>query len=50
MIITSVQRSVDASSSRTKNIPKSLEKLPGLQIKELGFSLNPIPTAINTQS
>ena len=41
-----VQRSMDANTLRTKNIQKSLEKLPGLQIKRLDFSPNPSPTAI----
>lgn len=51
MLITLVQRrSVDTSPSNPKIFKKNLEKIPGLQIKKLGFPLNSIATAINNQS
>ena len=49
--VTPVRRSrVDASGSRNKNIQESLEKLPGLQVKEPGFPLNPVSAAVNDHS
>lgn len=41
---------MDVNSLRTKNVPKSLEKLPGLLIERLHFPVNPLSTAINNEN